>query len=62
VRSYGYKPRRQGLPDRSPADQHAPVREILLVAGITMALSLIATLIATSIAANLRPVVGLRHD
>lgn len=61
VRSYGYRlDPKVYLIDRLPISMRPT--EILLVAGITMALALIATLIATAIAASMRPVVGLRHD
>lgn len=61
VRGYGYKlDPKVYLIDRLPISLRP--REILLVAGITMALALIATLISTFKAASLRPVVGLRHD
>lgn len=61
VRGYGYKlDPKVYLIDRLPISMR-PL-EILLVAGITMALALIATLISTFKAASLRPVEGLRHD
>jgi lipoprotein-releasing system permease protein len=61
VRGYGYKlDPKVYLIDRLPISMR-PL-EILLVAGITMVLALIATLISTFKAANLRPVEGLRHD
>ena len=61
VRGYGYKlDPKVYLIDRLPISMR-PL-EILLVAGITMVLALIATLISTFKAASLRPVEGLRHD
>jgi lipoprotein-releasing system permease protein len=61
VRGYGYKlDPKVYLIDRLPISIRP--MEILLVAGITMALALVATLISTFKAASLRPVVGLRHD
>ncbi|MBK9033194.1 MAG: ABC transporter permease [Myxococcales bacterium] len=61
VRGYGYRlDPKVYLIDRLPISMRPS--EILLVAGITMALCLIATLIPTIKAANLRPVVGLRED
>jgi lipoprotein-releasing system permease protein len=36
--------------------------EVLLVAGITMAISMVATLVPSQMAASLRPVEGLRYD
>jgi ABC-type lipoprotein release transport system permease subunit len=35
---------------------------VLLVAGITMVISVVATLVPASSAASLRPVDGLRYD
>ena len=61
VRGYGYRlDPKVYLIDRLPISMRPS--EILLVAGITMALCLVATLIPTFKAASLRPVVGLRHD
>jgi len=61
VRGYGYKlDPKVYLIDRLPISMRP--REILLVAGITMALALVATLISTFKAAGLAPVEGLRHD
>lgn len=61
VGGYGYRlDPKVYLIDRLPIAVH--VREVLLVAGITMALSLAATLIATLKAAHLRPVEGLRSE
>jgi lipoprotein-releasing system permease protein len=61
VRGYGYKlDPKVYLIDRLPISMR-PL-EILLVGGIAMALALIATLITTFKAANLRPVVGLREE
>ena len=48
------------LIDRLPISVH--LREVLLVAAITMALCLAATLIPTLKAARLRPVEGLRSE
>lgn len=61
LRGYGYRlDPKVYLIDRLPISMRPT--EILLVAGITMALCLVATLIPTFKAASLRPVVGLRHD
>jgi lipoprotein-releasing system permease protein len=61
VRGYGYRlDPKVYLIDRLPISLRSS--EILLVAGITMALCLVATLIPTWKAASLRPVVGLRHE
>ncbi len=61
VRSYGYKlDPKVYLIDRLPISVH--LREVLLVAVITMALSLAATMIPTLKAARLRPVEGLRSE
>ena len=61
VRGYGYRlDPKVYLIDRLPISMRPS--EILLVAGITMALCLVATLIPTFKASSLRPVVGLRHD
>jgi lipoprotein-releasing system permease protein len=61
VRGYGYRlDPKVYLIDRLPISMRPS--EILLVAGITMALCLVATLIPTFKAASLRPVVGLRHE
>ncbi len=61
VRGYGYRlDPKVYLIDRLPISLRP--FEILLVAGITMVLCLIATLIPTAKAASLRPVVGLRHE
>lgn len=61
VRGYGYKlDPKVYLIDRLPISIRP--QEILIVAGVTMVLALLATLIATFKAANLRPVVGLRYE
>lgn len=61
VRSYGYRlDPKVYLIDRLPISVH--LREVLLVAAITMALCLAATLIPTLKAARLRPVEGLRSE
>jgi lipoprotein-releasing system permease protein len=61
VRGYGYRlDPKVYLIDRLPISLRTT--EILMVAGITMVLCLIATLIPTFKAASLRPVVGLRHE
>ncbi len=61
LRGYGYRlDPKVYLIDRLPISMRPS--EIVLVAGITMALCLVATLIPTIKAASLRPVVGLRHE
>ena len=61
VRSYGYRlDPRVYLIDRLPISVH--LREVVLVAIITMLLCLTATMIPTLKAARLRPVEGLRQD
>lgn len=61
VGGYGYRlDPKVYLIDRLPISVHAG--EVVLVAGITMALSLAATLLATLKAAGLRPVEGLRTE
>jgi lipoprotein-releasing system permease protein len=61
VSNYGYRlDPRVYLIDRLPISVH--IREVVLVAGITMALCLAATMIPTLKAARLRPVEGLRQE
>jgi lipoprotein-releasing system permease protein len=61
VRNYGYRlDPRVYLIDRLPISVH--VREVVLVAAITMLLCLAATMIPTLKATRLRPVEGLRQE
>lgn len=61
VSSYGYHlDPKVYLIDRLPIEVRA--LEVLLVAGITMAISVVATLVPSQSAASLRPVDGLRYD
>ncbi len=59
--SYGYKlDPKVYLIDRLPIEVH--LHEVLLVAAITMVISVVATLVPASNASSLRPVDGLRYD
>jgi lipoprotein-releasing system permease protein len=59
--SYGYKlDPRVYLIDRLPIE--VVWYEVLLVAGITMAVSIVSTIVPSQSAASLRPVDGLRYD
>jgi lipoprotein-releasing system permease protein len=61
VSSYGYRlDPKVYLIDRLPIV--VQVREVLLVAGITMLISMVATLFPSAKASGLRPVDGLRYD
>ena len=59
--SYGYKlDPKVYLIDRLPIE--VKWFEVLLVAGITMAISIVSTIVPAQSAASLRPVDGLRYD
>lgn len=61
VRGYGYPlDPKVYLIDRLPISVHP--WEVVMVAGVTMILCILAALIPAVLAAHLRPVAGLRHD
>jgi lipoprotein-releasing system permease protein len=61
VRGYGYHlDPKVYLIDRLPIEVRS--WEVLLVAGVTMVISVLATLYPSAKASGLRPVEGLRHD